>query len=267
MSRQSQPVNIEDLVAFADGQIDPARERLVSEYLLSHPEAVRQVESYRQQSAELHHQFDPSLSAPIPQHLLPPDHPSFGWRKKLELARYQGMAAAVAWLAFGGTLGWVLKAQQTAPAPASVAQQAHPLLRQASVAHAVYAPEVMHPVEVRAKDEAHLAKWLSKRLDKNLRIPSFAEQGFVLVGGRLLPAEPGTAAAQFMYENKNMQRFTLYVRAMEKKEADTSFRFGENKGVSVFYWVDHDWGYALSGKLDRATLLELADSAYRQFSL
>lgn len=268
MSRQIQPIHLEDLVAFADGQLDPARERLVAEYLQSNPEAVRQVEAYRQQSSELHRQYDPLLSAPIPQHLLPSNHPSFGWHKKFTFAPRWGMAAAVAWLALGGTLGWVLKAQQTVPATAlSVPQQKHPLLRQASVAHAVYAPEVMHPVEVRAKDEAHLAKWLSKRLDKNLSIPSFAEQGFTLVGGRLLPAEPGTAAAQFMYENKDMQRFTLYVRAMEKKEADTSFRFGENKGVSVFYWVDHDWGYALSGKLDRATLLELADSAYRQFNL
>jgi len=178
------------------------------------------------------------------------------------------MAAAVAWIALGATLGWMLKAQQAGPTEQfSLAQQSPVLLRQASVAHAVYAPEVMHPVEVSAKDEAHLAKWLSKRLDKKLSIPSFAEHGFHLVGGRLLPAEPGTAAAQFMYENKNMQRFTLYVRAMEKKEADTSFRYGENKGIGVFYWIDRDWGYALSGKLDRATLLQLADTAYRQFSL
>lgn len=270
MSRQNRPVNNEDLVAFADGQLEPARERLVADYLHNNPEAVHRVESYRQQSTELHRLFDPSLSAPIPQHLLPPEHPSFGWRKTLTAPRWNwGMAAAaVAWVALGVTLGWMLKAQQTSPTEQLAWAQSSPvLLRQASVAHAVYAPEVMHPVEVSAKDEAHLAKWLSKRLDKKLSIPSFAEHGFHLVGGRLLPAEPGTAAAQFMYENKNMQRFTLYVRAMEKKEADTSFRYGENKGIGVFYWIDRDWGYALSGKLDRATLLELADMAYRQFNL
>lgn len=270
MSRQNRPVSNEDLVAFADGQLEPARERLVAEYLHSNPDAVHQVEAYRQQSTELHRLFDPSLSAPIPQHLLPPDHPSFGWSKNLALApRWNwGIAAALAWVALGASLGWMLKAQQAGPTEQpSLAQQSPVLLRQASVAHAVYAPEVMHPVEVSAKDEAHLAKWLSKRLDKKLTIPSFTEQGFTLVGGRLLPAEPGNAAAQFMYENKDMQRFTLYVRAMEKKENDTSFRYGENKGVGVFYWIDRDWGYALSGKLDRATLLKLADTAYRQFNL
>jgi anti-sigma factor RsiW len=274
MSKQNRPVNNEDLVAFADGQLEPARERLVADYLHNNPDAVHRVEVYRQQSTELHRLFDPSLSAPIPQHLLPPDHPSFGWRKNLALAlapRWSwGIAAASAWVALGASMGWMLKAHQTSsmePLSLALQSQSHALLRQASVAHAVYAPEVMHPVEVSAKDEAHLTKWLSKRLDKKLSIPSFTEQGFHLVGGRLLPAEPGTAAAQFMYENKNMQRFTLYVRAMERKEADTSFRYGENKGIGVFYWVDHDWGYALSGKLDRAALLELADVAYRQFNL
>lgn len=271
MSRKNHPVNNEDLVAFADGQLEPARERLVADYLHNNPDAVHQVEAYRQQSSDLHRLFDASLSAPIPQHLLPPEHPSFGWRKSraTDLAPRWGwgMAAAMAWVALGVTVGWMLKGHLNPAGQLALAQQSPVLLRQASIAHAVYAPEVMHPVEVSAKDEAHLAKWLSKRLDKKLTIPSFAEQGFTLVGGRLLPAEPGNAAAQFMYENKNMQRFTLYVRAMEKKEADTSFRYGENKGVSVFYWIDRDWGYALSGKLDRATLLKLADTAYRQFSL
>ena len=247
MSHKNRPIDIEDLVAFADGQLDLARERLVANYLCANPEAVKQVEAYRQQSTELHRLYDPSLSAPIPQHLLPPERTPFTLRTQLATALAPrwgwGIAAALAWVSLGLTLGWVLKGQQTLPADQlNLAQQAPVLLRQASIAHAVYAPEIMHPVEVSAKDEAHLAKWLSKRLDKKLTIPSFTEQGFTLVGGRLLPAEPGNAAAQFMYENKDMQRFTLYVRAMEKKAGDTSFRYGVNKGISVFYWVDRDWG-------------------------
>ena len=267
MSYDNPPVSIEDLVAYADGQLQPARELQVANYLLEHPEAVKQVEAYRQQSRELHRLFDPTLSAPLPQQLLRPEELPAPLRHKLAPRWGWGIAAAVAWIGLGVTLGWLLKGQQTVAVDPRIAQQTPVLLRQASVAHAVYAPEVLHPVEVTAKEEVHLAKWLSKRLNKDIRIPSFTEQGFSLVGGRLLPAEPGTAAAQFMYENKNMQRFTLYVRAMEKKENDTSFRYGENKGISVFYWIDRDWGYALSGKLDRETLLALADAAYRQFNL
>ncbi len=270
MSLQHNPIHTEDLVAFADGQLDPARARLVAIFLNENPAAAQQVEAYRQQSAELHRQFDPSLSAPIPHYLLPPERSSFELRKNLATtlsSRWSwAIAASLAWVILGISLGWILKGQQSTFAEPSVLA-GNTLLHQASIAHAVYAPEVMHPVEVTAKDEVHLAKWLSKRLDRKLDIPSFSTQGFSLIGGRLLPTDSNNAAAQFMYENKHGQRLTLYVRAMAEKDADTSFRYGENKGIGVFYWVDQEWGYALSGPFDRKTLFNLADTAYRQFNL
>ncbi len=268
MNKNKNNVSIDDLVAYADGQLEAEREREVANYLHVHPEAILQVEAYRQQSTDLHRHFDPALSEPIPKHLLPPERPPFALATT-QSSTFWGWhaAAAVVWVVLGVTLGWVMKGQLAAPVEQVALPPPSPaLLRQASIAHAVFAPEVMHPVEVTAKEEAHLVKWLSKRLDKQLRIPTLASQGFTLVGGRLLPAEPGHAAAQFMYENKNGQRLTLYVRAMEKKDPDTSFRFGVNKGIGVFYWIDRDWGYALSGRFERAMLLEIADSAYRQLN-
>jgi anti-sigma factor RsiW len=53
---------------------------------------------------------------------------------------------------------------------------------------------------------------LSKRLGRQLVVPDLAVAGFRLMGGRLLPAEDGPAA-QFMYENANRDRLTLYLRA------------------------------------------------------
>ena len=269
MNNNNQPVSIDDLVAYADGQLEPARAVVVAQYLQEHPEAALQVDAFRQQSTDLHHQFDPSLAAPIPKHLLPPERAPMSFSVALP-SRFPSwqIAAVLAWVGLGVTLGWLLKATLSPGVePVAVAPPPPILLQQASVAHAVFAPEIMHPVEVTAKEEAHLIKWLSKRLDKPLRIPSFTEQGFTLVGGRLLPADPGYAAAQFMYENKTGQRLTLYVRAMEKKNADTSFRYGVNKGIGVFYWVDRDWGYALSGRFERDMMLKMADVAYRQFNI
>ncbi len=74
------------------------------------------------------------------------------------------------------------------------------LARVAAVAHAVYSPEVRHPVEVGADQEAYLVRWLPKRLGANLKVPHLAAQGYPLVGGRLLPGERGPAA-QFMYQD------------------------------------------------------------------
>jgi anti-sigma factor RsiW len=138
---------------------------------------------------------------------------------------------------------------------------------QATAAYVVYVPEVRHPVEVDAAQQQHLVQWLSKRLNRPLKVPNLASSGYELVGGRLLPGDNG-ARAQFMYQNTNGERVTLYVGAIEGAAAkginETAFRFTTEGGVSSFYWVDQGFGYALSGKLPRASLLVLADSVYKQ---
>jgi anti-sigma factor RsiW len=34
--------------------------------------------------------------------------------------------------------------------------------------------------------------------------------------------------------------------------------------VNVFYWVDRECGYALSGEIDRKSLARVADAVYHQ---
>jgi anti-sigma factor RsiW len=36
--------------------------------------------------------------------------------------------------------------------------------------------------------------------------------------------------------------------------------------VSVFYWIDGRWGYALSGEVDRAQLSRISTVVYRQLN-
>ena len=96
--------------------------------------------------------------------------------------------------------------------------------QQAASAHVVYTPEVLHPVEVGADQEAHLVKWLSKRLGADIKAPSLVSVGYQLLGGRLLPGDSGPAA-QFMYNNESGKRLTLYVRTKAKDNEATEFRF------------------------------------------
>ncbi|MGB0127947.1 MAG: anti-sigma factor, partial [Rhodocyclaceae bacterium] len=137
------------------------------------------------------------------------------------------------------------------------------LPRQAAVAHAVYVPEVRHPVEVGADQEAHLVGWLSKRLGMKLYPPRLEEAGYRLMGGRLLPGESGEVA-QFMYENEAKNRLTLYVQPQSAQAADTTFRYARENGIDVFYWIDGRFGYALSGNTGREDMLRLATLVYRQ---
>ena len=55
-----------------------------------------------------------------------------------------------------------------------------------------------------------------------------------------------------MYQDPtSLRRLTLYVTRPHKGEQVTAFRFAQDDGVSVFYWIDKDCGYALSGEVDK----------------
>lgn len=182
--------------------------------------------------------------------------------------RWGGMAASVV-LAFGA--GWLSHGSVAPGAVANGPGGASPLAfaRQAAVAHAVYAVEQRHPVEVSAAEQDHLVQWLSKRLGKPLKAPGLAGEGFELMGGRLLPGGDG-ARAQFMYQSGSGQRLTLYVGVLPRaavagpSSEETAFRFTEEGPVPGFYWVDKGLGYALSGALPRDQLAHLARRVYEQ---
>lgn len=175
-------------------------------------------------------------------------------------ATWGGVAAG--WvLAFG--LGWALHGTGDGGTTLALAPP-QLFAQQAAVAHAVYQPEQRHPVEVTAAQQEHLVQWLSRRLERPLTVPHLQDQGYELVGGRLLPGGSG-ARAQFMYQNAAGQRITLYLGALEQAQAE-AFHFYGDGAVSSFYWVDRGFGYALSGALPRPALQALATAVYQQLS-
>lgn len=240
----------DDLQAYADDSLAPQRRAEMEVYLASAPDAAERVIAYREQNAALRAQFNPVLDEPVPQRLLL-------LRPRRSSTRF---AIAAGWLALGVAVGWAANAL-IVKEPARSATLAH----RAAVAHAVYSPEVRHPVEVGADQQEHLVRWLSKRLGADLKPPILTASGYELVGGRLLPGDRG-AVAQFMYQDAKGRRLTLYVSRMNVSQGDTAFRYSREDGVSVFYWVDGSLGYALSGELPKDDLLGVATAVYKQLN-
>jgi anti-sigma factor RsiW len=193
--------------------------------------------------------YDPVMAEPIParMHLRPSP-----WRER-------ALAAAI--LAVGIAVGLAASPYVMPSKPSVIASNAFPM--RAARAHAVFVTEVRHPVEVDAKQQEHLVAWLSKRLGTQLRVPVLASEGFELLGGRLLPGPDG-AVAQFMYQDGSGARLTLYVSRRSNGDAQTAFRFSQEGNVSVFYWIDRDFGYALSSEVQRPMLAKVANAVYRQ---
>ena len=146
-------------------------------------------------------------------------------------------------------------------APASASRGRPPL------AHAVYSLEVRHPVEVQAAQQEHLVQWLSKRWAARLKLPILADEGYELVGGRLLPGGGGRARAVHVPEPGG-ERITLYLGAIEVPAAGRGARRRSGTPARAasagFYWVDQGFGYAFWGKVVGRRALTLAENVHRQ---
>jgi anti-sigma factor RsiW len=243
------PVNEAELHTYIDGALSEGARAEVEAWLASHPEDAERLRAYAEQNALLRSLYNPVLDEPVPAALLAVR--SHAWR------RY---AAAAAIFALGVGLGWMVRGIFVAPQMLPVS-----LARLAATAHVVYSPEVRHPVEVPASEEEHLVNWLSKRLGTTLKAPKLAPLGYELVGGRLLSGPQGPVA-HFMYQDGRGQRLTLYVSRQRGEPRDTAFSFSQEDRVAVFYWVDGNFGYALSGEVRREQLLKVADVVYKQLN-
>ena len=261
----STPIDDDTLHALVDGRLPPGEAARLQARVAQDPELAARVAAWRVQREVLRQHL-----ADVPQEPVPLALQTLALKlsrrsdAQARWSRWGGLAAGVV-LAFGA--GWIGHAQWSSATV--VAGRAGPaeFARQAVVAHVVYAPELRHPVEVEAAQQEHLVQWLSKRLGRPLRVPQLADQGFELVGGRLLPADNG-ARAQFMYQSASGERITLYVGALAQPAgadaATTAFRFVREGQASSFYWVDQGFGYALSGTLPRQRLAQLAERVHRQ---
>lgn len=235
-----------DLHAYIDGQLDPQRRKLVDSYLEKNPKEKRRLEQLQELNRMLQDQINT------------PERPvsSATDRDAKRIKPFYAVAASLVCGVIGLGIGLSLNRNQQVDIRPQLSLAQH-----AAYAHMVYTPEVRHPVEVKAEKEQHLVKWLSKRIGHTIHAPVLKKHRYELVGGRLLPGE-GKAAAQFMYQNNDGNRLTLYIKENTEDSANTAFRYVVQNELSVFYWIDGTLGYALSGNLEKDELLAIATTIY-----
>ena len=254
--RKGGEVSREELLAYVDGQLSARKAARIEAWLRAHPEDVALVVSWRRQNLSLdalypRHEAERHVAGMLPAGKRATSRRGMG-RFGLQLA------AALVLLAVGLGGGWFARGFLAGPGQV----QLEALVEEAMAAHAVYAPEVLHPVEVGASNEDHLLAWLSKRLGARIVVPDLSASGYRLMGGRLLPSGE-RAAAQFMYEDDAGHRITIYVAPAPKGRL-AAFRFDERDGLGGIYWRDESLEYAVVGPLGRESLMQLASEVYRQ---
>lgn len=276
------------LHAYVDGELTPDEIADFERLLAQDPDAMAEVTALRAQKQAMHARYDRLLTTPTADAVTRWSATRWSWpsRSKRRSASGWAFAATVLVAAAGGWLvrGEVDHRERIASGSSTgsstgrdAEHRLQAFVQAATVSHAVFVPEVRHPVEVTAADEGHLVAWLSKRLGVPLIVPHLGDAGWELLGGRLLPADAGPIA-QFMYQDARGRRMTLAISSLSVRVVDgadaasakvlptTAFRIAEENGATVFYWIDTDRAYALTGRLTRSEMTALAGRVHRQLT-
>jgi anti-sigma factor RsiW len=237
-----------DLHAYVDARLDIARRAALESWLAARPAEAARVAAYRVLGERWRAAYAPVLEEAVPPRLL--------CAFEARLARRRPLLRAAVAVAAGVLIAlgvW----RYLAPGPAS------DIVQRAAMAHAIYAAEVQHPVEARARGE--LLDWLSERLRMKVQAPDLHAAGLAFLGGRLLPGD-AAAAALLMYEGQNGQRVTLYWGPEFRQARETGLLYASGeRGMRVYYWLDDECGYALaSAELSQEELHAVAKMAHEQ---
>lgn len=248
------PISEDDLHAFVDGALDPARESLVRRYLAAHPEAAGRVSDYAAQREALRQALAPIAEEPVPS-ALNLDR-LLAERRQPRRASWP-IAAACASLVVGIAGGWLARGFGMRPQAGVSA-----LGQEAAENYQVYAPDHAYPVEFTAEDRRALVHWISERLDRQVAPPDLTSAGYGLMGGRLV-ATPQGPAGLFLYSRPGGQRLEVFMRPMrvDRNARMTERAYGDLGGVT---WSDDGLGYSLVGAAPAKDLHPLADEVRRQ---
>ena len=255
----SRPQTIDDdLHAWVDGQLSPERKSAFEQAMARDGALAARAQDLQRQNARLREALDAILDEPLPQSLIDAAKPPA--KRAPSRVWVRATAASLVALVVGASGGWFARdaVLERSGVPTTFA-------RQAALTHVLYAADVNRPVEVWASEEKRLVTWLTRRLGFEVRAPDLNSVGYALVGGRLVAGNEQPTAL-FMYENAAKNRLTLQARKQPAGTQETAFRYAVEDGVSVYYWIDDQCGYALSGTLDRAQLLEIGRLVYAQLA-
>jgi len=259
MKNTDKPVIDADLHAYIDGELDEAERLRIEAYLVDHPEESETIQKYQKINSGFHQLYDSVLNSPLPENLdssvTKKSYPSI-------LPNMLKVAAVASFMAITGAGGWIAHGLWSESA---TNQDLVHLVQPATFAHSVYSTDPHYPVEFAADKKELLADWLSQRMHTDIKAPILNNLGFELIGGRLIPST-NRMAAQFMYQNSNQERITVYVRRDDWSARATDFQYRKQDGMQIFYWSDGTMGYAVTGNINKSLLISAADKVHKTFN-
>jgi len=268
MTGKTNPIGDEVLHAYVDGMLSDEERAHVDQAIARDPALAARVNDYFALNTLLRERYDRVLGEPVPKRLRPA-----ALQRRRSTANWPWFAGLAAALLIGigiGAEGGMRLGYERTPSVAGLnetgavlADASRTFARRAAIAHVVYMPTVERPSQLGASHEQDFVRWLSAKLGTDIHPPILLRSGYELMGGRLLHDADGEMA-MFMYRDAQGRRVTLSISHRKASADTTAFALYRDGPVNVFYWVDGDFGYAISSGIDRPALLALSHDVHEQ---
>jgi len=245
-----------DIHLALDGELPLDEHAAYQAWLDANPDMKARSQRYAADNAALGSLFAAVLDEPVPTRLaavVAGDTPA----RKASPAWWRMAAAAVLVMAVGIGGFWL-----GASLPGTTPDADDRMAEQAIAAHLTFAGDKNRPVEVDGSNPDYLTGWLSKRTGLKLVAPDLSNNGFELLGGRLVPAG-GNTAALMLYADAEGNRISVYVIAEGGERSKGTFTLASG-GPEAIYWEDEGYGCVIVGTLPAQQLGVVARDAYKQ---
>jgi anti-sigma factor RsiW len=240
-----------DLLAYADGRLEPARAQQVEAALAADPELRAKVADFAAQNRELAAQFDAYANAPLPERLARMLAQDSDRTKRHEVRRTLVRAAAVVLIALAaGTGGWTLGRMD---------------LRGGSGAEVLAGAAALHETgragrgatAATAGGSARPLTWFADRIALELQLPDLRDRGFALVRKDRVELA-GTQGLRLRYTAPTGQHLDVFLKSRWRQRASpiATHRRGD---VALAHWMDGPLRVVVAGDGDaRGTVRRLA---------
>lgn len=243
------PISEQDLHAYVDGFLDPARRASVERYLADHPQQAERMAGWQAANEALRQAVAWKAEEPVPAALNV--HRLVNTQLSQRWTPWRMAASILVALAVGAGAGWYAHTPSAEGGIASVGMEA-------SMAQRVFATDRLHPVEFTADEQAQLVKWASARLGRSIAPPDLTRAGYQLLGGRIIATEHGPAC-MFLYQNGTGGRISLFLRPMHRIDLNAKMQPVQGTDTTGFVWSRNGMGFGLVASDPVDALHELAN--------
>lgn len=243
------PIREIDLLAYADGRLDAARQAAVEEYLRDHPDQAARIADHRRHVALIRELYAPVLAEPVPARLAGALRPALSsWPR-------QGLraAAVLALCVTTGLTGWWLGGGQGGPPVVET------MVRAANEAPANGGGVTLASARSGLLDTLLAADRPMGEL--RLAAPPLDALGMVLEEADALRHEDGTPILRAGYRTAEGGRFELLI-ALRPTEAVPTVRTRSVDDRAIAYWEGGGATFALldpEGVVDPLAIARLAE--------